>query len=184
MLRDGLDAGFSIADRTAMSPAQKFLMDRRDPAIPKPSTPAPDPKVPPGPSRLESLLRVVGPVADVAAEAPTRQSAPQDWTTLIERVQSAAKHTRAIEAQAQERELRFQQIFDQMQEDIAAANDRVRAAEAQVRDVQARAGAQIMATEERAKAAEERARSAEEWLGRVHEAVLSEFAGLPERDAP
>lgn len=167
-----------------MSPAQKFLMDRRDPSIPKSSTPPADPKAVLGPSRLESLLRVVGPAADGTAEPPTRQSAPQDWTTLIERVQSAAKHTRAVEAQAQERELRFQQIFEQMQEDIAAANERVRAAEAQVRDVQARAGAQIMAADERTKAAEERARSAEDWLGRVHEAVLSEFADLPERDAP
>lgn len=166
-----------------MNSAHNFLADRLDLTTPKGSTLAPDAKAA-GSHRLDSLLHVVTPPANAADTPAIRQSGPQDWAALIERVQSAAKHTRAIEAQAQERELRFQQIFDQMQEDIAGANERVHAAEAQVRDVQARAGAQIMATEERAKAAEERARSAEDWLARVHEAVLSEFADLPERDAP
>ena len=160
-----------------MSSAHSFLTDPRDPTTSQPATRAPDAKVA-GSSRLDGLLQVVSP-ANVGVTHPTRQSGPQDWTALIDRVQSAAKRTREVEAQAHEQELHVRQILDEVRSDIAEADERVRVAEARVRDVQARAATQIRAADARAEAAEERARSAEAWLARIGEAIAAEFADVP-----
>ena len=96
-------------------------------------------------------------------------------------MQSAAKRTREVEAQAHEQDLHVRQILDEVRTDIADADERVRVAEARVRDVQAQAAAQIRAADARAKAAEERAYLAEGWLARVEEAIATEFADLPKQ---
>lgn len=122
------------------------------------------------------------PAAAVAGEpeapALTRLSAPEDWDRLIARVQSAARHSREVEAQAQEQELRVQQLLEQIGHDICEADARVRAAEARGRELQA----QLTIAEQRAQAAEERARMAETWLMRLQETILAEFGELPRQD--
>jgi hypothetical protein len=140
-------------------------------------------------SNLGSVLRVVSSMND-QAELPTPQSAPQDWDALIHRVQAAARQAREVEAQAREREERIEHVLERVREDINSSNERARVAEMQAREAQVRAEAQIIAAEERAKAAEararaaeERARQAEEWLGRVQEAILSEFSDLTDQAA-
>ena len=115
---------------------------------------------------------------------------PQDWDALIHRVQTAARQARVIEAQSREREERIEHVLQRVREDITTANERARVAEMQARDAQVRAEAQIIAAEERvkaaearARAAEERAENAEEWLGRVQDAILSEFSDLTDQAA-
>ncbi len=136
-----------------------------------------------------SVLRVVSSVQD-PAELPTLHPAPQEWDGLIHRVQAAARQARVVEAQAREREERIEHVLERVREDINASNERARIAEMQARDVQVRAEAQVIAAEERvkaaearARAAEERARHAEEWLGRVQEAILSEFSDMTDQAA-
>jgi hypothetical protein len=136
-----------------------------------------------------NLLRVVSSVQD-PAEPPMPHPAPQEWDGLIHRVQAAARQARVVEAQAREREERIEHVLERVREDINASNERARIAEMQARDVQVRAEAQVIAAEERAKAAEararaaeERARHAEEWLGRVQEAILSEFSDMTDQAA-
>ncbi|WP_267425035.1 hypothetical protein [Methylobacterium sp. GC_Met_2] len=138
---------------------------------------------------LGSVLRVVSSMPD-PVELPTPNPAPQEWDGLIHRVQAAARQARVVEAQAREREERIEHVLERVREDINASNERARIAEMQARDVQVRAEAQVIAAEERAKAAEararaaeERARHAEEWLGRVQEAILSEFSDMTDQAA-
>jgi membrane protein involved in colicin uptake len=145
---------------------------------------------------LGSVLRVVS-SGDGQGDGGTGQAPPQDWDTLIHRVQAAARQAREIEAQAREREERIEQVLERVREDVNASNERARVAEAQIRDAQVRAEAQVIAAEERAKgaeararaaedrarAAEERARNAEEWLGRVQDAILAEFSDLTDQAA-
>ena len=140
-------------------------------------------------ANLGQVLRVVSSLND-QAYAPTPQSPPQDWDVLIHRVQAAARQAREVEAQAREREERIEHVLERVREDINASNALARIAEAQVQEAQIRAEAQIIAAEERtkaaearARAAEERARHAEEWLGRVQDAILSEFSDLTDRAA-
>jgi hypothetical protein len=137
-----------------------------------------------------NILRVVASADEPATPASARAPVPQDWDALIHRVQVAARQTRAIEAQSREREERIEHVLQRVREDITAANERARIAEMQARDAQVRAEAQIIAAEERAKAAEARARAAEEraqhaeeWLGRVQDAILSEFSDLNDQAA-
>lgn len=138
---------------------------------------------------LGSVLRVVSSMQE-PAELATPNAPPQDWDGLIHRVQAAARQARVVEAQAREREERIEHVLERVREDINASNERARIAEMQVRDVQVRAEAQVLAAEERAKAAEararaaeDRARHAEEWLGRVQEAILSEFSDMTDQAA-
>ncbi|ACB23720.1 hypothetical protein [Methylobacterium radiotolerans] len=138
---------------------------------------------------LGNVLRAVASL-QARTESPTPPAAPRDWDALINRVQTAARQARAIEAQAREREARIEQVLDQVREEIHASNERARMAEMQAREVQLRAEAQVAAAEERAKAAEarartaeDRARQAEEWLDRVQQAILSEFSDLTEQAA-
>jgi hypothetical protein len=136
-----------------------------------------------------NVLRVVSSIQE-PAELPTPLTPPQDWDALIHRVQAAARQARVVETQAREREERIEHVLERVREDINASNERARIAEMQARDIQARAEAQIIAAEERvkaaearARAAEERARHAEEWLGRVQEAILSEFSDMTDQAA-
>jgi hypothetical protein len=138
---------------------------------------------------LGNVLRAVASL-QARTESPTPPAAPRDWDALINRVQTAARQARVIEAQAREREARIEQVLDQVREEIHASNERARMAEMQAREVQLRAEAQVAAAEERAKAAEarartaeDRARQAEEWLDRVQQAILSEFSDLTEQAA-
>jgi parvulin-like peptidyl-prolyl isomerase len=138
---------------------------------------------------LGNVLRVVSSLNE-QAQAPTPQSSPQDWDTLIHRVQAAARQAREVEAQAREREERIEHVLEQVRDDINASNERARIAEVQAREAQVRAEAQVIAAEERAKAAEararaaeERARHAEEWLARVQDAIMSEFSDLTDQAA-
>ena len=138
---------------------------------------------------LGNVLRAVASL-QARTESPTPPAAPRDWDALINRVQTAARQARVIEAQAREREARIEQVLDQVREEIHASNERARMAEMQAREVQLRAEAQVAAAEERAKAAEarartaeDRARQAEEWLDRVQQAILSEFSDLTDQEA-
>lgn|GEM_PF-1362379 len=147
-----------------------------------------EPGAPPEAS-LSSVLRVVSSMQE-PAELPTPATPPQDWDGLIHRVQAAARQARVIEAQAREREERIEHVLERVREDIHTSNERARIAEMQARDAQVRAEAQVIAAEERvkaaearARAAEERARHAEEWLGRVQEAILSEFSDMTDQAA-
>ena len=135
------------------------------------------------------VLRVVSSM-DEQAELPAPPAPPQEWDALIHRVQAAARQARVIEAQSREREERIEHVLQRVRDDINAANERARIAEMQARDAQVRAEAQVIAAEERAKAAEARARAAEEraehaeeWLGRVQDAILSEFSDLTDQAA-
>jgi hypothetical protein len=139
--------------------------------------PKPNDKPAPADQRLTSVLRLMNASDDGALiEPPSRKSAPEDWTHLIERVRDAASRAREVEAQAHEQELRVQDLLERVREDMASANERVKAAEAQARDAQVRADALLKAADERVRAAEERARLAEEWLARVYDTIASEFA--------
>ena len=125
---------------------------------------------------LTHVLRLVDPFADLEdADSPSGRTPVPDWSKLIDRIREAANHTREIEAQSQEQELRVQQLLDRAREDLKAAADRVRAADARVAEMQARSEALLKAADEREKAAEERARIAEDWLARVYETIASEF---------
>lgn len=127
-------------------------------------------------AHLGQVLRLIGPFEELSAPVPpTRRSSPQEWSSLIERVRSAASHVRDVEAQAHEQELRVQDLLERVRVDIKKANDRVQAAETRTQEVQARAEALVRAADERAQAAEERARIAEEWLARVYETINTEF---------
>lgn len=127
-----------------------------------------------------TALRIVSaPFGEDDAVSPTRQSPPQDWAKLIERVQRAAQHSRDVEAQAQEQELRVQQILEQVRDDIRRAEDRARSAEDRARDFHARAEALVRAADERTKHAEARAETAERWLALVQDTLNTEFSGLP-----
>ncbi|MBE7247870.1 MAG: hypothetical protein INR63_23240 [Actinomycetospora chiangmaiensis] len=167
-----------------MSELQRLLDDPRFRAVDKPKRePGIAPEAGPG-----NILRVVASADEPAATVPA--PVPQDWDALIHRVQVAARQTRAIEAQSREREERIEHVLQRVREDITAANERARIAEMQAREAQVRAEAQIIAAEERAKAAEARARAAEEraqhaeeWLGRVQDAILSEFSDLTDQAA-
>jgi hypothetical protein len=135
------------------------------------------------------LLRVVSSATE-PAETPMPPIQTQDWDALIHRVQTAARQARVIEAQSREREERIEHVLQRVREDITTANERARIAEMQAREAQVRAEAQIIAAEERvkaaearARAAEERAQHAEEWLGRVQDAILSEFSDLTDQAA-
>lgn len=129
---------------------------------------------------LTNILRLVQSDSEAASSASaSHPSSAQDWANLIERVRAAANHTREVEAQAQEQEQRVQEILERVREDIKHAGEKVRAAETRAANVQAHAEMRIQAAEERAEAAEERARIAEDWLKQVHEAIVSEFSGLP-----
>ena len=139
---------------------------------------------------LGNVLRVVSSVTEPAEPAPPLSAPPQDWDALIHRVQIAARQARVIEAQSREREERIEHVLQRVREDITTANERARLAEMQARDAQVRAEAQVIAAEERvkaaearARAAEERAQHAEEWLGRVQDAILSEFSDLTDQAA-
>ena len=167
-----------------MSTAHNVLKDRWDLTASKGAAPSPDARAAARTSRIDGSLQRVAPPADSAGAPATRQAVPQDWTILIERVQSAAKRTREVEAQTREQDLHVQRILDEVRSDIAEADERTRIAEAQLRDVQARAAAQIRTAEARAKAAEARAQSAEEWLARLQETILNEFADLTKQDTP
>ncbi|MDP4005190.1 hypothetical protein [Methylobacterium sp. NEAU K] len=135
-------------------------------------------------ANLGHVLRVVSSM-NGETQPPAPPSSPQDWDALIHRVQAAARQAREVEAQAREREERIEHVLERVREDIHNSNERARIAEVQMREAQVRAEAQIIAAEERAKAAEaraqaaeERARHAEEWLGRVQDAIMSEFSDL------
>ncbi|MGN8092315.1 hypothetical protein [Methylobacterium radiotolerans] len=168
-----------------MSELQRLLSDprfRSADKVKRAAGAAPEPD-------LGNVLRAVASL-QARTESPTPPAAPRDWDALINRVQTAARQARVIEAQAREREARIEQVLDQVREEIHASNERARMAEMQAREVQLRAEAQVAAAEERAKAAEarartaeDRARQAEEWLDRVQQAILSEFSDLTEQAA-
>jgi hypothetical protein len=168
-----------------VSELQRLLSDPRfRPALKTPREPAAAPD-----GNLGSVLRVVSSL-HAQGDVRTAPASSQDWDALIHRVQAAARQARVVEAQAREREARIEHVLEQVREEINASNERARLAELQAREAQARAEAQIIAAEERAKAAEiralaaeERARQAEEWLGRVQEAILSEFSDLTDQAA-
>jgi len=157
-----------------MSSALKVLMDSWD---------SPGPAQGSAEGASGTGLRIVPmPLGDADTVPPTRQSPPHDWTKLIERVQRAAQHSRDVEAQAQEQELRVQQLLEQVREDIRRAEDRARAAEDRAREFHARAEALVRAADERTKRAELRADTAERWLGLVQDTLTTEFSGLPAID--
>lgn len=123
-----------------------------------------------------ATLRAIEPYEEKSSEAQgPLPSRPQDWSTLVDQVQSAAVRMRSVEASAQEQDLRVQQILDKVRADIAEAEDRVRAADARLLDANERAAALLTAAEERIQEAEQRARIAEEWLARVEKTITSEF---------
>ena len=100
----------------------------------------------------------------------------RDWARLIDLVQNAARHSRDLEARAQEQELRVQELLQRVREDIRRAAEQVRVAETRAREAQAQAEASIQSAEERMRAAEARASTAEEWLVRVQNAIMTGFA--------
>ena len=108
------------------------------------------------------------------------RSSPQDWSKLIDRVRQAAQHAREVEAQAQAQDLRVQEVLDRVRQDVQNAAESVRVAEARTTEIQSRADALLKAADKKVLAAEERARIAEEWLARLHETIVTEFAGDPE----
>ncbi|WP_156647710.1 hypothetical protein [Methylobacterium sp. Leaf87] len=127
-------------------------------------------------AKLTNVLRVFGSSGDgYAQSAPNRNSPPQDWSQLIERVRSAALRVREVEADAHDQELRVRELLKNVQEDIKTANERVRAAEAHARDIQNRADALLKAADDRVRAAEERARVAEEWLTQLSITIIDGF---------
>ncbi|GJD98034.1 hypothetical protein [Methylobacterium iners] len=129
---------------------------------------------------LSKVLRLVGPFDDLESEAPpARRSSAKDWAKLIDRIREAAAHSRAIEAQAHEQELRVQDLLDRAREDIQAAAERVRAADARAAEMEARTEKLLKSADQRVKAAEERARVAEEWLARVYDTISQEFVVEP-----
>lgn len=128
--------------------------------------------------KLTNVLRVFGSSGESSYNTPpNRNSSPQDWSKLIDRVRSAALRVREVEADAHEQEMRVREILKNVQEDIKSANERVRAAEAHARDIQARADALLRVADDRVKAAEERARVAEEWLTQLSITIIDGFEG-------
>ena len=127
---------------------------------------------------VSSVLRVVGPSDGLPSnKPPARESAPDDWSDLVDRVRATAARVREVEADAAEQELRVRDLLERVREDIRAAHDRTQAAEAHARDVQIRSEALLKAADERVRAAEERARIAESWLTLVKKTFAEEFDG-------
>ncbi|GJD96740.1 hypothetical protein OCOJLMKI_3965 [Methylobacterium iners] len=129
----------------------------------------------------------------------------QDWSHLIDLMQTKFEECREIKSQAEEQDKRVSELLDRVRDDIRAARERVAAAEAYAQDVetqaetrikaleeraasaqayamdvQKRAEAMVKAAEERAAAAEERARLAETWLSRVYETISGECSAKPD----
>ncbi len=129
------------------------------------------------PTGLTDLLRSFGPAIDDTAPSAPAGAARGDWSGLIERIRSTARHIRDVEAEALARDEQMEHLLHRVREDMAEAEARVRAAEAQAALTEARAAEQIRASEARAQRAEERARISEEWLERIQDVIQSEFAG-------
>jgi lysyl-tRNA synthetase class I len=159
--------------------------------------------------RLDGTFEGVHPAAPAArlplADAPENEPPlQQDWSHLIDLMQTRFDECREIKSQAEEQDRRVSELLDRVRDDIRSARERVAAAEAYAQDVetqaevrikaleeraaaaqayamdvQKRAEALVKAAEERAAAAEQRARSAETWLSRVYETISGECSAKP-----
>lgn len=126
---------------------------------------------------LSTLLRSFGSSLDDPAIPLPERAHGADWSGLIDRIRSAARHVRDVEAQAVARDEQVDQLLQRVRTDIGAAEARVRAAENRVLLAEAGAAEQIRSAEARVQRAEERARNAEEWLTRIQDVLQREFAG-------
>ncbi|AWN36708.1 hypothetical protein [Methylobacterium radiodurans] len=132
------------------------------------------------PDPLASLVRLVrSPTGGPDAPSPASH---EDWAGLIDRVRAAAGRAREAEAHALDREQQMQDLMRQARAEVDAAEGRVRAAEIRAAAAEMHAETRIREAETRAEQAEARARAAEDWLMRIHETVVSEFADLDGED--
>lgn len=158
--------------------------------------------------RLDGTFEGAHPAAAArlpVADGPERDAPlQQDWSHLIDLMQTKFDECREIKSQAEEQDRRVSELLDRVRDDIRSARERVAAAEAYAQDVetqaevrikaleeraaaaqayamdvQKRAEALVKAAEERAAAAEQRARSAETWLSRVYETISGECSAKP-----
>lgn len=126
---------------------------------------------------LSDLLRSFGSSIDDPAIPVPEPTSGADWSGLIDRIRSTARHVRDVEAQAMARDEQMNQLLQRVRADIGEAEARVRAAEDRVLIVEAGAAEQIRSAEARVQRAEERARHAEAWLTRIQDVLQHEFAG-------
>ncbi len=126
---------------------------------------------------LSALLRSFGSSLDDPAIPVPEPTSRMDWSGLIDRIRSTARHVRDVEAQAAARDEQVDRLLQRVRADIGEAEARVRAAEDRVLLAEAGAAEQIRSVEARAQRAEERARHAEEWLTRIQDVLHDEFAG-------
>lgn len=128
------------------------------------------------PPAVSNVLRIPTTLDEPSSDLPTTRSAPaEDWSHLVEQVRMTAARLREVEADAEEQELRVQDLLQKVREDMQAAADRVQAAEAHARDIQSRTEALLKAADQRVKAAEERAQVAEGWLKVIKKTFAEEF---------
>ena len=132
---------------------------------------------------------------DQGAETNARSNAQEqrDWSASLNLVHRAGVSLREAEDQTQKLVARAQAILERANQEleaayegIAAAEERAQAAEERAERAEAQtkeaeghtelSEARAKAAEARAQLAESRAKEAEEWLQRIHEAILKEFA--------
>jgi hypothetical protein len=107
----------------------------------------------------DNILRLaLTPKVQAADPAPKSAQPKRDMTAALDLVVRASDALTASEVRTKELEGRIRELAHRATEELNAADGRIKAAEA------------------RAQAAEARAQEMDEWLGRLHDVIIEQFA--------
>ena len=125
-------------------------------------------------------FRVISPAAARARQpeppAASDTALSDSWGGLIEQIRTTAARLRDKEARLQDREDQVQQLVLRTKDELQAAAERVFRAEIQVHEMEAQCKSEVAEWERRTLEAEEKVRLMENWLTRVHDTIMTEFA--------